>query len=156
MKTAKNLSPDLIAPCGMNCALCANNLALKNDFKSKGIKMPYCTGCRPRNKQCAFIKKQCSKLLNGEMAYCFECDSFPCHRLKTLDARYKERYKMSMIENLNFIKKHGMQNFLEEQEKLWKCPNCGELVCCHNGICFNCELEKLRNKKEKYRWQDEQ
>ncbi|MCJ7762649.1 DUF3795 domain-containing protein [Candidatus Bathyarchaeota archaeon] len=156
MKTAKNLTSDLIAPCGMNCALCASNLALKNDLQSKGIKIPYCTGCRQRNKKCAFIKKQCSKLLNGEVTYCFECTSFPCNRLKTLNDRYKERYKMSMIENLSFIKKHGTQNFLEEQAKRWKCPNCGELISCHNGICFNCDLEKLRSKKEKYRWDNEQ
>jgi hypothetical protein len=28
------------------------------------------------------------------------------------------------------------------------------LICCHNGICFNCSLEKLRNKKQKYRWDE--
>jgi hypothetical protein len=28
------------------------------------------------------------------------------------------------------------------------------MVCCHNGICFNCGLEKLRNKKKKYRWNE--
>lgn len=156
MKTAKNLIPELIAPCGMNCALCASYLALQSEVKSKGIRIPYCTGCRPRNKQCAFIKKQCSKLLNGEVTYCYECTSFPCDRLKAIDDRYKERYKMSMIENLSFIKEHGMQNFLEEQAKRWKCPNCGEMICCHNGICFNCDLEKLRSKKEKYRWNNEQ
>jgi hypothetical protein len=145
---------NLIAPCGMNCALCANYLALQNEAKNKGIKIPYCTCCRPRNKKCSFIKKQCSKLLNGEVNFCFECNSFPCDILKTLDARYKSRYKMSMIGNLNFIKEHGMQKFLEEQKKLWKCPACGELISCHNGICFNCGLEKLRSKKEKYRWDE--
>ena len=63
---------------------------------------------------------------------------------------------MSMIENLNLIKEHGLDRFLESQEKTWKCPNCGEMVCCHNGICFNCGLEKLSPKKAKYRWNDEQ
>ncbi|HLE74959.1 MAG TPA: DUF3795 domain-containing protein [Candidatus Bathyarchaeia archaeon] len=156
MKTAHNSISDLIAPCGMNCTLCASYLALQNEVKSKGIRVPYCAGCRPRNKKCAFLKKQCSKLLNGEVTYCFECTSFPCDRLKTIDNRYKARYKMSLIDNLNFIKKHGINKFLGEQKKLWKCPNCGEMISCHNGICFNCELEKLRNKKEKYRWHDEQ
>ena len=153
MENSKSLTADLIAPCGMNCALCASNLALKNDLKNKGVKMPYCTGCRARNKKCAFIKKRCSKVLNGEVNYCYECTSFPCDNLKKLDKRYKEQYKMSMIENLRFIKEHGMQSFLAEQAKQWKCPNCGELVSCHNGVCFNCGLEKLRNKKEKYRWE---
>jgi hypothetical protein len=32
--------------------------------------------------------------------------------------------------------------------------SCGGLICCHNGICFNCSLEKLRNKKQKYRWNE--
>jgi hypothetical protein len=63
---------------------------------------------------------------------------------------------MSMIENLNFIKEHGTDKFLEKQEKTWKFPNCSELVCCHNGICFNCSLEELKLKKAKYRWNDNQ
>jgi len=154
MAAAKNLCSDLIAPCGMNCAICASYLALKNDVKNKGVRMPYCAGCRPRSKNCAFIKKHCSKLSRGEVAFCFECSSFPCDRLKTLDSRYKTRYRMSMIDNLRFIKEHDMQKFLAEQEKTWKCPNCGELISCHNGLCFNCEIEALRNKKEKYRWHE--
>jgi len=60
---------------------------------------------------------------------------------------------MSMIENLSFIKEHGLQNFFVEQEKRWNCPNCGETICCHNGICFSCGLEKLKNKKNLYRWE---
>ena len=152
MKTASNFTPDLIAPCGMNCALCASNLALKNDVRSKSVKMPYCTGCRARNKQCAFVKKQCPKVLNGEVTYCYECASFPCDNLKTLDKRYKERYRMSMIDNLRFIKKQGMESFLAEQEKTWTCPSCGEVICCHNGVCFNCSLNELKSRKEKYRW----
>jgi hypothetical protein len=154
MATAKTLNSDLVAPCGMNCSLCASYLALKNDVKNKGVKISYCIGCRPRNKNCAFIKKQCSKLSSGEVDFCFECSSFPCDTLKRLDSRYKARYRMSMIDNLVFIKEHGMQSFLAAQEKTWKCPNCGELISCHNGLCFNCELEVLRNRKEKYRWQE--
>ena len=154
METRKNQSSDLVAPCGMNCALCASYLAFVNDVKSKGAKMPYCAGCRPRNKQCAFLKKRCSKLLKVEVDFCFECSNFPCDPLKTIDGRYKSRYRMSTIDNSRFIKENGMQSFLEEQEKQWKCPNCGEMICCHNGICFNCGLEKLRSKREKYRWHD--
>ena len=146
--------PELISPCGMNCAICSGYLSYKNDVKNKGIRMPYCIGCRPRNKNCAFLKKHCSKLANDEVIFCFECSSFPCDRLRTIDSRYKSRYRMSMIENLNFIKENGIEKFLDNQEKSWKCGNCGELVCCHNGICFNCSIEKLRNRKQKYRWDE--
>jgi ribosomal protein L32 len=62
---------------------------------------------------------------------------------------------MSLIENLNFIKVNGVKSFLEEQEKTWKCPKCGEMICCHNGICFKCGIERLFHEKAKYRWNDE-
>ena len=146
---------ELIAPCGMNCALCAGYLASKNDVKSKGIRMPYCAGCRPRNKQCAFLKKRCTKLLTNKVNYCFECKDFPCKNLEKLDKRYSTFFRMSMIENLQFIKDQGIARFIEQDMTTWKCPSCGETICCHNGICFSCDLDKLKSKKKVYRWEDE-
>ena len=32
-------------------------VACAYDVKSKGIRIPYCGGCRPRNKKCLFSKK---------------------------------------------------------------------------------------------------
>jgi hypothetical protein len=154
MKIARG--SELVSPCGMNCALCSSYLALKNDVKSKGVRMPCCIGCRPRNKTCAFLKKHCSKLLNGEVTFCFECGSFPCDRLKTIDNRYKTRYRMSMIDNLNFIKANGVEEFLNKQAEFWKCSGCGGLICCHNGICYNCGIDNLKIKKRKYRWEETQ
>ena len=59
-----------------------------------------------------------------------------------------------MIENLEYIKNIGMKLFLDKQEEKWKCPACGGVMCCHNGLCFNCGLDELRQKKQKYRWED--
>jgi hypothetical protein len=145
----------LIAPCGMNCGVCSGYLAMKYDVKSQGLKMGYCAGCRPRDKQCSFIKKKCQLLMNGDVEYCYECGKFPCNNMVQLDKRYSERYHMSMIENLEYIKEHGMEKFLKKEEEKWRCPECGAVICCHNGICFNCGLEKLKNKKKLYRWEDD-
>jgi len=145
----------LIAPCGMNCGVCSGYLAFKNDIKSQGIRMPYCAGCRPRDKNCAFLKKRCNLLMSGQVKYCYECNEFPCHTLENIDKRYKERYRMSMIDNLKYIKEHGMSMFLKKEEKKWQCPDCGGTICCHNGICFSCGLEKLKNKKKIYRRTDD-
>ncbi|MFC1921326.1 DUF3795 domain-containing protein [Chloroflexota bacterium] len=144
----------LIAPCGMNCAICSGYLSMKNDVKSKGLGMPYCAGCRPRDKKCAFIKKKCDLVLNAKVQYCYECDDFPCKNLEHLDKRYSELYRMSMVENLEYIRDNGVDKFLDKEEEKWRCPECGETICCHNGICFSCGVDKLRNKKNKYRWED--
>jgi len=52
--------------------------------------------------------------------FCFECEKFPCESIKKLDDRYKKRYDMSEIENLEFIKKHGIDKFLESQRKKYQ------------------------------------
>jgi hypothetical protein len=146
---------ELIAPCGMNCVICSGYLASKYDVKAKGIKMPYCIGCRPRDKKCAFLKKRCTFLLKGKLQYCYECDDFPCSNLRRLDKRYRSNFRMSMIENSKFIKENGMTLFLQQEADKWKCPECGAEICCHNGICFNCSLYRLAKKKNKYRWEDD-
>ena len=149
------MNEELIAPCGMNCAICSSYLAMKNNLKVKGIHKSYCIGCRPKDKKCAFIKKRCQLLMNDKVKYCYECKNFPCHSLQTIDARYRKNYNMSMIENLKFIKETGITKFLMKEAKKWECPKCKEIICCHNGLCFNCEFDKLKNKKKQYRWSDE-
>jgi hypothetical protein len=148
------LNEKLIAPCGMNCAICSGYLAYYHDVKSKGIRMPYCIGCRPRDKKCAFLKGRCALLMSNRVRYCYECSSFPCERLKHLDNRYRTYFGMSMIENLEYIKNIGIKLFLEKQEETWRCPRCGGVICCHNGLCYKCNLDKLRQKKHKYRWKE--
>jgi hypothetical protein len=144
----------LIAPCGMNCAICSSYLAMKYDLKSQGIMKGYCAGCRPRGKNCAFMKKACAKLGEGLVRFCFECAEYPCRRLKHLDKRYRTYYRMSMIENLENIKEHGMKAFLKKEAAKWRCPECGGVISCHNGICFSCGLERLKAKKRRYRWEE--
>ena len=36
-----------------------------------------------------------------------------------------------------------------------RCPECGETISCHNGICYSCGLEKLKNKKKIHTWEDQ-
>jgi hypothetical protein len=145
-----NMEEVLIAPCGMNCSLCMSYMAMKNDLKKKGVKQSYCAGCRPRGKNCAFMKKACEKLGNGLVKYCFECEEFPCRRLHHLDERYRMNYGMSMIENLKYIKEKGMVKFLKSEEKKWQCPECGATICCHNGLCYNCKPHE--SKKVRKQW----
>jgi hypothetical protein len=48
------MRPDLLAPCGINCGFCMRYLATASGLADK-TKSAKCTGCRPRNKTCAFF-----------------------------------------------------------------------------------------------------
>lgn len=127
----------LIAPCGMNCALCLAYQREKN----------HCEGCRSKEKsgvkKC--VIKNCANLSNNNTGFCYECDKFPCRRLKQLDKRYRDKYGMSMIENLESIKKDGLKEFLDKEKTKWSCSKCHELLCVHREECLNCQ----RSIKEK-------
>jgi hypothetical protein len=147
-------SENLIAPCGIDCRLCSAYLAWKNQSKDKGLNFPYCRGCRPQGKECAFIKKRCEKLYNEEIDYCWECELYPCGLIEHLDKRYRTHFRQSPIENLAFVKKHGLKKFLAAQRKKWACQKCRGMKCTHNGLCFVCDVEKIRGNKKLYRWKE--
>ncbi len=134
----EKLNAELVAPCGMNCGLCSAYLAFSRGLdKKSGI--THCKGCRPRGKMCAFVKKRCEKVGKNQVEFCFECGEFPCEFITKLDKRYQKNYDYSFIENLKYIKEHGMEAFLESEYKKYKCQNCGDIKCIHNGKCYSCQ-----------------
>ena len=126
---------DLIAVCGMNCRICVGYFGYTMSGKKR--KHP-CSGCRSTNKSCSFVKKRCRKTLKREVNYCFECEDFPCEIIEKLDKAYRERYKMSMIENLNSIEEKGIEKFLESEEEKYRCDECGGVICVHTDRCYEC------------------
>jgi hypothetical protein len=127
--------PEFIAPCGMNCGICVAFFG----YTMKGDKRKHpCNTCRSRKSQCTFIKKKCYKLATKQIEYCFECTDFPCANLRTLDKGYRNKYGMSMIENLSYIQANGIEQFLKNEQKRWKCPSCGGIICVHNKTCYAC------------------
>jgi len=123
----------LIAPCGMNCTLCYAYQRIKNN----------CPGCRIDDEcksfSCVNCKiKNCASFRDENKSFCYECESFPCKRLKQLDKRYRTKYNMRMIENLEYIKKNGLKKFIINENKRWACRICGENICVHKGSCLNC------------------
>lgn len=134
----------LIAPCGMNCAICSRYLAYKNKLPVVKGKIYHCSGCRPEDRKCV-VQKNCTdnrKLLKREIDFCFKCNNFPCERLLKLDRRYRKNYNMSMVENLMNIKTDGLAKFVKKQSRKYKCPNCDGLISVHNGKCFACDYIK--------------
>lgn len=148
------MEQELIAPCGMNCGLCVSYQSMEKDLRKQGFHRKYCPGCIPRGENCLHMGDVCERLRTGALRFCYECEKFPCKRLKALDKRYREKYHLSMIENLTFIQEKGLDAFLEEQERIWRCPGCGAAICCHNGLCLSRSLDTLR-KNKRYRWNEQ-
>lgn len=139
MKTAPSPNFEFIAPCGMDCSACSFYLAFLNGIPKKRGKISHCTGCRPRNKQCAYLKGQCELLSKNKVKFCFECSKFPCERLSRFDQRYRRTYGVSPIANLEWIRDHGIQSFLRQQKKKLGCTTCGGMISVHNKKCFACD-----------------
>jgi len=122
-----------IAPCGMNCGTCIAYLRNKNK----------CPGCRIYSadksisvQRCIIIK--CAYLDNTDSKFCYDCEKFPCLRLKQLDKRYRTKYRTSFIENLMIIKEHGIDNFLVFESERRTCPDCGSVLSVHRENCLLC------------------
>ncbi len=129
----------MIAPCGMNCALC---YAFHREKK-------HCPGClmedTDKSQYCVECKiKNCDHLdLAGRKKYCFTCEEFPCKRIKQMDKRYSTKYGMSVIENLEYIKENGIREFVQNERDRWVCKHCGGLIVVHKENCLYCDQPKV-------------
>ncbi len=133
------MNTHLIAPCGMDCSTCSGYLAFINGIPKKRGRISHCAGCRPRNKQCAYLKGQCDLLRNGEVEFCFQCPDYPCERLRKLDHRYRTVYGTSPIRNLEEIRSIGVESFIRQQQERYGCTECGGRISVHNKKCFRCQ-----------------
>ena len=123
----------LIAPCGMNCGICMAYLRTRT----------HCPGCHgdDTQKQVSCLRcsiKSCTLRATTESGFCYECPKYPCRRLKDLDRRYRTKYGMSMLENLGYIREHGVPAFAEKERERWRCRYCGGVICVHRHACSQC------------------
>lgn len=132
---------ELIAPCGMNCAICKAYLAYTHGVPRVRGKVTYCAGCLPRAKNC-YVIRGCKKLSKHQIQSCQQCEEMPCENLAHLDKRYRERYGMSMVENLKVLKEIGMDEFLKSQTEKYRCPDCGDAICVHDSKCYSCGFKR--------------
>jgi hypothetical protein len=140
MANSIHFTPELIAPCGINCGTC---IAYLREKKNR------CHGCRhadliiPVSRLSCKIKN-CDKLQKTESKLCSGCQQFPCARLKHIDKRYRTKYYTSLVQNLVTIRETGMASFLENEDRKWACPNCGSMLSVHRNSCMKCNLELKR------------
>jgi hypothetical protein len=105
-----------IACCGLDCGLCPRYYT---------VGPSRCPGCAGPN----FLKKHpsCSFItccvIKKNLEVCAQCPEFPCPKFKT-ERQYQQMKESSsyppnrkILPNLNFIKKHGIKKFIQQQNK---------------------------------------
>lgn len=142
----------LIAPCGLHCGLCRAHIRNRRP----------CPGCRgdDDNKSNACITcaiKNCQHLAAGGHQFCFSCTKFPCPELRHLDHRYRTKYGVSAIANLERIEAVGIKQFVADARDAWSCSKCGTVLCMHKPQCVNCgqpwRKQRIKGEGEKV-WAD--
>ena len=117
----------LIAPCGMDCAICIAYLREKNR----------CGGCYAPDRKC---NKNCTIFAYVQVTgrYHHDCGGFPCRRLAQLDKRYRTKYHMSMLANPEAIQKDGIRAFVKAGRDRWTCTACDGTIDVHRSRCSAC------------------
>ncbi len=144
----------IVGICGLYCGTCPNYLAYRKKdaeqlakiSETTGIPienircdgclsdtvMPYCVECRHGFRQCAREKK---------VTWCFECHEFPCQRNKDFANVHIVNgisHHIHCIEDLQYMREHGVERWVEEQEKAGRCPQCGETLYWSAHECPRC------------------
>lgn len=129
----------MIAPCGLNCALCTRHL-------QKESPCPGCSGPDEQKPDCCRIRCRivsCRIRRTLEDGFCDACEKYPCADVMEKELRYTSTYPMieTPLANLSFIRQNGMDAFLELEKERWSCPACRGVICVHDGVCASCAAE---------------
>ncbi|MFW9936484.1 MAG: DUF3795 domain-containing protein [Candidatus Thorarchaeota archaeon] len=142
---------ELLAPCGLYCGVCSIYIAHRdNNIKFKQVLLPVykafaksvddiaCTGCLssdvvfPVCRSCP-IKKCCTdKGIEG----CYQCDEFPCKFITNFPIPVGKKVIMRTIP---YWREHGTEKFVEEEEKRYICPECGNPLFRGVKKCNKCK-----------------
>ncbi|MGE5621132.1 MAG: DUF3795 domain-containing protein [archaeon] len=111
-----------------------------------------CTGCKTDN---VFIN--CSKCFMRQCAiskgveFCIDCLEFPCSFYKQgeeVTAQFPQlKHLRPIVKNQEFIKEHGLDEWLKDQEIRWECPSCKTRYSWYAQECRNCK-EDLKGIKD--------
>jgi hypothetical protein len=144
----------LVGICGLYCGTCPNYLAYReNDEEqlrriSEETGIPIgdirCDGCLsetvfPPCKDCRHGFRQCARGKN--VTWCFQCDEFPCQRLtafRTVHIVNGISHHAHIIEDLQYMKEHGVERWAEDQEDKGRCPECGKVLYWYVRTCPGC------------------
>ena len=88
-----------------------------------------CRECKIRD--CAFAKG---------LTRCSECHEFPCDLVKSFNDDGLPHHA-EVLKNIERQKEFGIDAWIEEQDKRWRCPGCSAETDWYAGKCLQCGAE---------------
>jgi hypothetical protein len=131
--------------CGLYCGSCpllqANQKGTVEEIAKREKMKPgdlECHGCKSDRvavfcRDCTF--KSCAAERGHE--FCVECDDYPCEELVKFRSDEWPHHSV-VISNLERIRRDGLETWLKEREKRWRCRECGEEFTWYDEICESC------------------
>ena len=147
-----DVKKELLAPCGLYCGVCRiylahknNNLEFKkeilptlNSFGVNSVDDIACTGCLSDGIVFHFCQtcpiKECIKVKGIEG--CYQCNEFPC---RTITDWPDPSDKKVMLRAIPAWRNLGTEKWVEEEERRYKCPKCGNQLFHGVKQCNKCE-----------------
>jgi len=147
-----NVKKELLAPCGLYCGVCSIYIAHRdNNLKFKKRLLPIyrafakhvddiaCTGCLsngivfPVCRSCPIKKCSQDKGING----CHQCNDFPCKFIENFPIQVGKRVILRAIPTW---REFGNEKWVEEEEKRYHCPDCGNVLFRGAKRCNKCGI----------------
>ncbi len=149
-----DINKALLAPCGLYCGVCAIHIAdrdnnsrfkeiLVNVYKpfSKTANDIKCKGCLSENQEDIFGYckicpiRDCVK--NKGFESCYQCNDFPC---KLIDKFPIPVGKKVILRAIPRWKELGTEKWVDEEEKRYHCPECGNSLFRGAKRCNICKI----------------
>ncbi len=141
--------------CGIYCGACEILNAYKNNTRNEiadlwgaSVEEIKCLGCKTGTvfKRCNLCGIRKCAIERG-IQHCVVCEDFPCEILKSGESLVDKLPHLKAIpKNMNIIKEKGTEYWLKEQEKIWKCRNCGKPFTWYKDTCSNCGRDIRQDK----------
>ena len=143
--------------CGIYCGTCPKYLAPReNDMEelqrmaqesSLSVEEIRCDGCLSDHlhRDCIDCKhgfRRCAE--EKKVTWCFQCSDFPCQRLeafKDIHAINGIWHHKKVIDHLQFMKQHGVEEWVKNQDREGACSNCGKMLFWYSRQCPRCHTQ---------------
>ena len=141
------VNPDLLAPCGLYCGVCAVYIADRDQNEKFKERLAPVYGVEPKDIQCkgclsddpfGYCKICPIKTCVAEKNYegCHQCDDFPCETIEGFPLPVGKKVILRAIPQWREM---GTEAWVAAEEARYHCPECGKSIFRGAKRCRECK-----------------